>query len=146
MPPLFSTSIATFFLPHSPFPKTSSLWLWFLVGAACLLLFSAVRPFIKTYSTRLHLPNLSHYPPPIPGGAPGTGGWAGAATRFVGWAVPVFAASDGVILQTAGLDALMLTWTARIGMQIFGPLTVLGLAVRELLLWRGTHQRVCVCV
>ena len=46
--------------------------------------------------------------------------------------MPVWTATDGQILQTAGLDALMLTWTARIGMQIFGPLTVVGLAVREL--------------
>jgi hypothetical protein len=125
-------------LPHSspsihpsiPATPHHSLWLWSLVGAACLLLFSAVRPYIKTYSTRLHLPNLSHYPPPVPGGRPGEGGARGAAARFFGWAVPVFTATDGAILQTAGLDALMLTWTARIGMQIFGPLTVVGLAVR----------------
>lgn len=44
------------------------------------------------------------------------------------WLVPIFTASDMELLNTAGLDSLMLNWTNTLGMQIFFPLTILGLA------------------
>lgn len=47
------------------------------------------------------------------------------------WLVPVFAISDLELMQTAGMDSLMLNWTNSLGIQIFGPLTILGMAARE---------------
>ena len=47
------------------------------------------------------------------------------------WLVPVFTCSDMDLMRTAGLDSLMLNWQNTLGIQIFFPLTVVGLAVCE---------------
>jgi hypothetical protein len=48
------------------------------------------------------------------------------------------------LLHTAGLDSLMLNWTNTLGMQIFFPLTIIGLAARERISFR--HVQLCTGV
>ena len=93
---------------HHPCPLLVSLWLWGSVGVACLLLFCALFPFLPTYRTRTYLPNLWVAPPPLTA--------TGLGAPFA-WLGPTLAATDAVLLESAGLDALMLTWTFRLGMQ-----------------------------
>ena len=45
--------------------------------------------------------------------------------------MPVIAITDLELMQTAGMDSLMLNWTNSLGIQIFGPLTIIGMAARE---------------
>lgn len=45
--------------------------------------------------------------------------------------MPVFAITDLELMQTAGMDSLILNWTNSLGIQIFGPLTIIGMAARE---------------
>ena len=106
--------------PPPPLSFVSSLWLWGSVGLAFMLLFCALFPFLPTYRTRTFLPGLWLPPPRLT--------LTGCCAAFA-WLPPTLTASDAVLLESAGLDALMLTWTFRLGMQIFGPLAVAGLAV-----------------
>ena len=43
----------------------------------------------------------------------------------------MFTCSDMDLMRTAGMDSLMLNWQNTLGIQIFFPLTVVGLAVCE---------------
>ena len=43
----------------------------------------------------------------------------------------MFNCSDMDLMRTAGMDSLMLNWQNTLGIQIFFPLTVVGLAVCE---------------
>lgn len=47
------------------------------------------------------------------------------------WLIPVFTCSDMDLMRTAGMDSLMLNWQNTLGIQIFFPLTVVGLAICE---------------
>ena len=47
------------------------------------------------------------------------------------WLVPVLTCSDMDLMRTAGMDSLMLNWQNTLGIQIFFPLTIVGLAVCE---------------
>ena len=85
-----------------------------------MLLFCALFPWIPTYRTRTFLPGLWVPPPPLK--------LTGLGAIFA-WLGPTLTASDAVLLESAGLDALMMTWAFRLGMQIFGPLALVGAAV-----------------
>eukprot|EP00884_Botryococcus_braunii_P001497 jgi/Botrbrau1/11348/Bobra.0038s0105.1 len=95
-----------------------SLWVWTCAGLAFLLLFGAIRKWIPTYHTRLNIPNVWLDPPPLT---------YGTFSRYWSWLGPVFRTTDAELVQTAGLDALVLTWQCTVGIQIFLPLTVLGM-------------------
>ncbi len=45
--------------------------------------------------------------------------------------MPVITCSDMDLMRTAGMDSLMLNWQNTLGIQIFFPLTIVGLAVCE---------------
>lgn len=45
--------------------------------------------------------------------------------------MPVLTTTDMQLLYTAGLDSLMLNWLNTMGIQIFLPVSILGLAARE---------------
>ena len=68
----------------------------------------------------------------------------GGGAQRRSWLIPVFTLTDLELVQTAGLDSLMLNWTNTLGIQIFLPLTILGMAVCErpvLLCWRKCLQQ-----
>ena len=49
------------------------------------------------------------------------------------WLGPVLTCTDMQLLYTAGLDSLMMNWLNTIGMQIFAPVAIVGLAACEFL-------------
>ncbi|CAK0783273.1 hypothetical protein CVIRNUC_006472 [Coccomyxa viridis] len=98
----------------------TALWVSVTAGAICLFIFGVARKWIPTYKLRLVMPNVWIRPPPLP---------EGGIQQLWSWLYPVFATSDAELMRTAGLDCLMLCWTASLGIQIFLPLTILGMAV-----------------
>ncbi|KAF8056000.1 ERD4 [Scenedesmus sp. PABB004] len=88
-----------------------------IIGGACLLGFLLLRPIMKQYSLRLHLPSITIRPPPLP--TKGLG-------KYFGWIKPVLTTSDGFILRSAGLDALVLQKGYALGVQMLLPMAIFG--------------------
>ncbi|KAK9836955.1 hypothetical protein WJX81_002590 [Elliptochloris bilobata] len=99
----------------------TALWVAAAAGVACLVLFGALRGLLYTYNTRERLPyGIMVRPPSLP---------KGGFSQLWSHLGPVFWTSDAEIVHTAGLDSLMLCWTCTLSIQIFLPLTVLGIGV-----------------
>ena len=67
-------------------------------------------------------------PRPLP-----TEGWA----SLWQWLVNAVVTPEHEILTSAGLDAVVMTWTLQIGVSLFLPMAVVGCAIRERLGARG---------
>ncbi|CAL8472023.1 g11565 [Coccomyxa elongata] len=89
-------------------------------GLIMLFAFGIFRRWVPTYKLRLTMPNVWIKPPPLP---------EGGIQQLWSWLYPVFTTSDADLVRTAGLDSLMLVWTASLGIQIFLPLTIVGMAI-----------------
>ena len=77
----------------------TSIWVSAAVGALLLLLWAAVRgPLRSIYTKRAQLPDLAWRPPPLK---------LLGLQRLWGYLGPVFTVSDGELLRSAGLDALV---------------------------------------
>ncbi|KAK9819243.1 hypothetical protein WJX81_003710 [Elliptochloris bilobata] len=98
----------------------TALWISALIGVTWLLVFGIFRDKIAVYRTRLDMPNVGIKPPPLP---------VGGIKQLWTWLYPVIMTSDAELIYTAGLDSLMLCWTNTLGIQIFAPLTVLGMVL-----------------
>ncbi|CAL5219786.1 g1691 [Coccomyxa viridis] len=89
-------------------------------GTFFLLVFAIFRGKIQVFRTRLDLPSVWQKPPYLP---------VGGLNHLWSWLVPVITCSDMDLMRTAGMDSLMLNWQNTLGIQIFFPLTIVGLAV-----------------
>lgn len=99
----------------------TSIWVSAAVGALLLLLWAAVRgPLRSIYTKRAQLPDLAWRPPPLK---------LLGLHRLWSYLGPVFTVSDGELLRSAGLDALVLTRCLVLGLHLFLPLAVLGCTV-----------------
>ncbi|GLC35512.1 hypothetical protein PLESTB_000199500 [Pleodorina starrii] len=103
--------------------KTSAL-LNFILGAASLLAFLAVRGTLKSvgavYQRRRELADLFLQPPQL---------LLGGLQQAWSWITTVMCMSDADIVRTAGFDALLLNRTILMGLQIFSVLTLLALGI-----------------
>ncbi|KAL4437833.1 hypothetical protein ABPG77_005745 [Micractinium sp. CCAP 211/92] len=88
------------------------------------------KPLRGIYEKRVQLPDLRARPPPLRR--------SGLLQRCVGFLTPVFLLSDGELVQTAGLDALVLTRFLVLGVHIFVPVAALSCAVLIPLCMTGT--------
>lgn len=55
----------------------------------------------------------------------------GVSAQRRSWLLPVFQVRDAELLKSAGLDALMAMRVLRFGIQLFTPVTILGVGVSE---------------
>ncbi|KAL6750428.1 late exocytosis, associated with Golgi transport-domain-containing protein [Haematococcus lacustris] len=91
------------------------------LGVALMGLFVILQARSILYKIRLVSPYVSLRPPPLPTGVSAL--WA--------WLVAAAATSDAELLESCGLDAMMLVKMHTFGIQLVAPIAVLGLAIRE---------------
>ncbi|EFN57874.1 hypothetical protein CHLNCDRAFT_57000 [Chlorella variabilis] len=100
-------------------------------GAFFLALWAFVRgPLRHIYQKRTQITDLHARPPPMR--------VRGLLHRCLGFLAPVFLLTDAELLQTAGLDALMLCRFLALGLQVFVPISALCCAVLVPLTRTGT--------
>ncbi|KAF5828952.1 late exocytosis, associated with Golgi transport-domain-containing protein [Dunaliella salina] len=90
-----------------------------VIGAILLFLFVIFQSRSILYKFRLVSPSVSVKPPPLPGGVSSL--WA--------WLVATVTTSDQDLLDSVGLDSLMLVKLYTFGIQLFSPIMILGIAI-----------------
>ncbi|KAL4419727.1 hypothetical protein ABPG75_006825 [Micractinium tetrahymenae] len=109
----------------------TSVFISLISGFIFLALWAFFRkPLRQIYEKRVQLPDARARPPPLRR--------AGLLQRCFGFLTPVFLLSDGELVQTAGLDALVLTRFLVLGVHIFVPVAAVCCAVLIPLCMTGT--------
>ncbi|PNW73839.1 hypothetical protein CHLRE_13g574850v5 [Chlamydomonas reinhardtii] len=106
----------------------TGLWISTIIGAAVLILFCILQRSSQLYRYRLVTPNVRAPPPALKS--------AGFAS-LLDWAVKAIAVSDLDLVQSAGLDALIMVKLCSLGVQLFLPMAILGVCVLIPLHWTG---------
>eukprot|EP00803_Ostreobium_quekettii_P009724 evm.model.scf_220.3 EVM.evm.TU.scf_220.3 scf_220:31260-46576(+) len=99
---------------------TSALIFNTSVGAIFMFFFGIFYTRVPVYKMRTVLQQVAVKPPPLPEGSCG---------MLWKWLFHTIAISDNDILESAGLDALMLAKTMAFGVQLFLPLTLVVAAI-----------------
>lgn len=109
----------------------TSVFVSLVTGFIFLALWAFFRkPLRQIYEKRVQLPDLRARPPPLRR--------SGLLQRCFGFLTPVFLLSDGELVQSAGLDALVLTRFLVLGVHIFVPVAAVCCAVLIPLCMTGT--------
>lgn len=109
----------------------TSIFVSLISGFIFLALWAFFRkPLWRIYEKRVQLPDVRARPPPLRR--------SGLLHQCLGFLTPVFLLSDGELVQTAGLDALVLTRFLVLGVHIFVPVAALCCAVLIPLCMTGT--------
>eukprot|EP00210_Caulerpa_lentillifera_P005734 g5482.t1 len=91
-----------------------------ILGATCIFVFGILNAYFKMYRIRLSIRRVTVKPPELP-----KRGWS----ILWMWLWRTLTVSDEQFLSTSGLDALMFVKTFGLGIQLFLPLAIIGVAV-----------------
>ncbi|KAG2438979.1 hypothetical protein HYH02_010771 [Chlamydomonas schloesseri] len=106
----------------------TGLWISTIIGVSVIFLFCFLQRSSQLYRYRLVTPNVRAPPPPLQ-----TSGVA----SLLDWAAKAIAVSDLDLVQSAGLDALIMVKLCSLGVQLFLPMAILGVCVLIPLHWTG---------